>query len=84
MLILLNALSGTTHPSLTLPSALRSSFHMNCDRIDLNLLYELRDSGRLNEDDQGFVLEMIQLFDEGKQLNRTQILRIRDLCLAQQ
>ena len=57
---------------------------MNCDRIDLNLLYELRDSGRLNEDDQGFVLEMIQLFDEGKQLNRTQILRIRNLCLAQQ
>lgn len=55
---------------------------MNCNHIDLNLLYEMRDSGRLNQDDQEFVLEMIQLLTEHKDLNRTQLLRIRDICLA--
>jgi hypothetical protein len=57
---------------------------MDSVRVDLNLLQELRDSGKLNQDDQKFVLEMMQRFADGKQLSRTEILRVVDLCTGQQ
>jgi hypothetical protein len=57
---------------------------MDSVRVDLKLLHELRDSGKLKENDRQFVVEMAQLLDDGKQLNRAQILRIVDLYKGEQ
>jgi hypothetical protein len=53
---------------------------MDTVRVDLEKLYELRDSGGLTEDDMNFVLESAQLLEDGNELDRKQILRIVDLC----
>jgi hypothetical protein len=55
---------------------------MDSVHVDLEKLQELRDSGALSEDDLNFVLEMAQLLEDGKQLDRKQILRTVDLCRA--
>jgi hypothetical protein len=53
---------------------------MDSVKVDLEKFHELRDSGALGEDDMNFVLEMAHLLEDGKQLDRRQILRTVDLC----
>jgi hypothetical protein len=53
---------------------------MDSVRVDLQNLHELRDNGTLGENDRKFVIEMAKLLEDGKGLDRHQILRIVDLC----
>jgi hypothetical protein len=52
---------------------------MNTLRVDLPILHQLRDDVALSESDRDFVVETAKLLEEGKGLNRAQILRVVDL-----